>query len=103
MTPSLLAAQALDLDELSCFNQYENEQCAGDVPPRGLEILNHRKYSISMNDRKHGRIGIAKRVHILRVFGPGDYGISLCGWAGRTVLTPEPVTCSECKARENAR
>lgn len=53
-----------------------------------------------------GRIGVGKRVHVLteslwmQTFW---YGVAACGWAGWMFPTTDPVTCWECKKKEEER
>ena len=46
----------------------------------------------------NGRIGVAKRIHILSEYIPEkQYGVSSCGtWAGHCVPTEEDATCYDC-------
>lgn len=50
----------------------------------------------------NGRIGVAKRVHVLEKFldkGDWAWGTSLCGWAGSCVKTDGQPTCYACKLK----
>ena len=50
----------------------------------------------------NGRIGVARRVHILKEFiDKGDWtwawGTSLCGWSGSCEKTEAEASCYTCK------
>lgn len=50
-----------------------------------------------------GRIGVARRIHILKEFqalSNCNWGVSLCGWAGMCAKTDEPADCFACRLEE---
>jgi len=48
----------------------------------------------------NGRIGVARRVHIIEKFVPQqgyNWGSAYCGWAGTCAETDDEPTCFACK------
>jgi hypothetical protein len=48
----------------------------------------------------NGRIGAAKRIHVIEKFVPQqnyNWGSALCGWTGTCVETDEEPTCFRCR------
>ena len=54
---------------------------------------------ISKMNSMRGRIGVARRVHLLEKYDPpAVWATSMCGkWAGAVQITEDAVTCVDCK------
>lgn len=48
----------------------------------------------------NGRIGVAKRIHVIEQFVPQqgyNWATALCGWTGTCEVTDDDPTCFQCR------